>query len=124
LHLTPQLIEIALGGFTVAVECVLRSAQAEIHLENRLERAPVRLVLDERRRQGVLERFTIFDRNMPHGLHRIEVLREADRQACLTQLPNEPAEQVEHAALFGGAHSSTESSFAALAISVWYFNKM
>ena len=49
--------------------------------------------------------------------HALDDLTLAARRGLFAVVP-------QHAALFGGAHSSTESSFAALAISVWYFNKM
>ena len=57
-----------------AVDLELGAAQREVHLEDGLERAPVRVVLHERGAERVLERVAILDRDVLHGLHRVEVL--------------------------------------------------
>ena len=93
LHLPPQLVELALVGVE---QPVLRPAQAEVHLEDRLERPPVGVVLDERRAEGVLEGIAVVDGDVLHGLHRVEVLGEADRQPGVAQLDDEPVQQPDH----------------------------
>ena len=79
--MTPEeIVEITeIEGFTVLADGVLLAAQREVHLEDRLERAPVRVVLHERRRERVLERLAVGERDVAHGLHRVEVLGEAHR---------------------------------------------
>ncbi len=94
LHLSPQLVELALVGIEQAV---LRTTQAEVHLEHRFERPPVAVVLDQRGAEGVLERVAVVDRDVLHRLHRVEVLGEAHRQPGVAQLDDEPVEQLEHA---------------------------
>src|SRR5690606_27003807 len=66
------------------------------HLEHDLERAPVRLVLDERGAQRVLERFAVFDRDVGDRLHRVAVLGGAHRQPCLSKLLYAPHVPLEH----------------------------
>ena len=82
--------------FAVGVDGVLRTAQGEVHLEHRLEGAPVGGVLDQRAAEGVLERVAVLHRDDLHRLHGVEVLREADRQPGATKLHDEPVEQVDH----------------------------
>ena len=60
-------------------DLVLVTAQREIDLEDRLEGLPVVVVLDQRCGECVLERLAILERHMADRLHRIEILREADR---------------------------------------------
>ena len=93
LHVAPQLVELGPVGVEQAV---LRTAQAEVHLEYRLERPPVAVVLDERGAEGVLERLPVVDGDVLDRLHRVEVLGEADRQAGVAQLDDEPVEQPDH----------------------------
>ena len=93
LHRPPHLVGFGAVAFGQAV---LRAAQAEVHLEHGLERAPVGVVLHERRPEGVLERLAVVDRDVLHRLHRVEVLGEADRQAGVAQLDHEAVEQLDH----------------------------
>ena len=92
LHLAP------LVAIAFAVDGELRPAQREVHLEDGLERAPVRVVLHERGGERVFERVAILDRDVLDGLHRVEVLGERDGQSRRPQLLDEPAEQIEHRA--------------------------
>ena len=55
-----------------------RPAQREVDLEDRLERAPVRVVLHQRGGERVLERLAVLDRDVLHRLHGVEVLGQAD----------------------------------------------
>jgi hypothetical protein len=100
LHLAPELVEI---GFFIAVgDLVLGSAEAEVDLEDRLEAAPVGVVLDQRRPECVLERLAVLDRDVLNRLHRVEVLGERHREAGVAQFDDEATEQIEHGARRAG----------------------
>ena len=58
-----------------------RRENRKVDLEDGLERLPVVGVLHQRRREGVLERLAISERDVLHRLHCIEVLGQADRQS-------------------------------------------
>ena len=94
-HLFEQLGDLFVGVVGIR-DLVMRAAQREVHLEDGLERAPVRVVLHQRRRQRVLERLAVVERDVLHRLHGVEVLGERHRQAGVAQLLDEPGEQVEH----------------------------
>ena len=93
LHLAPQPVEF---GFIALGQAVLGTAQREVHLEDGFERPPVGVVLDHGRAQRVLERVPVFDGDVANRLHRIEVLGETHRQASITELDDEPVQQLEH----------------------------
>ena len=92
------------------------AAQREVHLEDRFERLPVRVVLDQRGAQRVLERLAVLERDVPHRLHGVEVFGERYRQAGGAQFLDKPCEQIQHQAV--------ASSLAALVMSDWYLSKM
>jgi hypothetical protein len=95
LHLPPHLVEL---GLVPLGEPVLRAAQAEVDLEDGLERPPVSVVLHQRRPERVLEGVPIVDGDVLNRLHRVEVLGEAHRQPGVAQLDDEAVEQIEHGA--------------------------
>ena len=76
LHLAEHVVDL---GLVTAADLVLGTAEAEVDLEHRLERPPVRVVLDQRGAQRVLEGVPVIDRDVLDGLHRVEVLGQADR---------------------------------------------
>src|SRR4029077_3169284 len=107
------------------------------------------VVLHQRRRQRVLERRAVLERDVLHRLHRVEVLGQAHGEARLTQLHDEPVQELEHGrardlGLRGGevGHRrpqalsvdsgpprfrpwpSLANSLTALAMSVWYLRRM
>ena len=94
-----ELVEQVLGQFAgVVADGVLPTPEREVHLEHRLEGAPVGVVLHQRRRQGVLEGGPVLDRDVLDRLHGVEVLGEADRQARFAQLEDEAVQQLQHLA--------------------------
>jgi hypothetical protein len=99
LHLAPHLVDV---GLVVVGDAVLGAPQAEVHLEHRLERPPVGVVLDERGAERVLERLAVLDRDVLHRLHRVEVLGEADGQPGVAELDDEAVQQFDHASIITG----------------------
>ena len=81
LFISPELIGLLVGWVD---DVVLRTAQRKIDLEDGFEHSPVRRVLHERGAKRVLECITVFNRDDLHGLHRVEVLGETDRQPGAT----------------------------------------
>jgi hypothetical protein len=130
----------------VLVDGVLGAPHREVDLEDRLEGPPVRVVLHQGGAQRVLEGLTVLEGRVGQRLHGVEVLGEADRQAGLTELDDEPGQQVEQgvagqgrvdggvghgAQLFEAAGPpraqllpSALNSLTALAMSVWYLSRM
>ena len=53
------------------------------------------VVLDQRGAQGVLEGFTILQRDVGDRLHGVEVLGQADREARVAEFGDEPAQEVQ-----------------------------
>ena len=88
--------QVAPARRAVVADGVVPAPQREVDLEDRLEGPPVGVVLHQRGRQGVLERLAVLERDVLDRLHGVEVLGEADRQARLAQLGDEPGEQLEH----------------------------
>ena len=86
----------------------------------------MRVVLHHRGAEGVLERLAVLDGDVLHGLHRVEVLGQRHRQPGIAQFGDEAGEEVEHGdrGMVPVDYLSTPSSFAALAMSVWYFSRM
>ena len=80
------------------------------------------VALDECRTQRVFEGLTILKRDLFNRLHRVEVLGKAHGKTCITQFDNKTRHQVKDG--HGSDHLSTDSSFAALAMSVWYLSRM
>ena len=74
---------------------VLVATEREVHLEDGLEGLPVIVVLHQGRSERVLERLSIFERDVLDRLHRVEILGEADRKTGRAELDDEPVEQVE-----------------------------
>ncbi len=73
-------VEIELVGPLAVDELVLLAPQREVDLEDGLERPPVRMVLDQRGAERILERLTVLEGHVHHGLHGVEVLGQAHRQ--------------------------------------------
>ena len=65
------------------------AAEGEVHLEGGLERPPVGGRLHQRRRQGVLERLAVLERDVAHRLGGVEVLGQRHRHAGGPQLVDE-----------------------------------
>jgi hypothetical protein len=87
-----------LPHLVVAVPLALHAGrvQGEVDVEHRLERAPVMVVLHERRSERRLEHVALGDVDVLDRTHRVEVLRHGDRQAGGPQLVDESLEDVEH----------------------------
>jgi hypothetical protein len=94
LHLAHEVLEVGHRLGRLVGEGVLAAPQREVDLEDRLEHPPVGGVLHQRRRQRVLERVAVADRDVLDGGHRVEVLGQADRQAGRPQLADEPRQQL------------------------------
>ena len=82
----------------------------------------MRVVLHHRGAERVLERVPILDRDVLDRLHGVEVLGQRHRQPRVAELCDEASHQIEHRIRPG--YLSTDSSFAALAMSVWYLSRM
>ena len=89
-HLAEEILE------SIGVERELGTTQREVHLEYRLERSPMRVVLHERGAEGVLERLAVFERDVLDRLHGVEVLGEAHGEPRIAQLDDEPRQELEH----------------------------
>ena len=93
LHLAPHLLKFIFGAFT---DFVLGPAHREIHLENSLKRTPVGAVLHHRCSERILERVSIFERNMSNCLHSVKVLRQRNRQTGVAEFLNEARKKIKH----------------------------
>src|SRR5207244_9205346 len=91
-----ELVDVALAGQPVGAGRRLDPAEREVHLEHGLEGLPVGIALDERRRQRVLERLTILEWDVAHGLHGVKVLGQRHRQPRGSKLLDEARHQVDH----------------------------
>ena len=111
-----ELLEQLGQGVLVAVaDAELRAAEREVHLEHRLEGAPVGVVLHQRGGQRVLERLAVLERDVLDRLHGVEVLGEAHRQPGLAELLDEPGQQLgDRPAPAGAARASTVGHGASL----------
>ena len=90
-----QLLQQLGQGVLVAVaEAELRAAQREVHLEHRLEGAPVGVVLHQGGGQRVLEGLAVLQRDVLDRLHGVEVLGEAHGEPGLPELLDEPGQQL------------------------------
>ena len=97
------MIELVDGVVAVALDdVVLAPPQREVDLEDGLEGLPVGVVFDHGGGQGVLEGLPVLEGDVAQGLHGIEVLGQAHRDAGGAQLLDESRQRLQQAGRAAG----------------------